>query len=92
MLRRANAAFVRLGAMPQSAVADMVQDAVRANARVAPQPGGEGDGNPFLIGELVEGCSGRARSPSVGPSNRHRTRPAATSQRVHAAATGPALH
>ena len=62
MLRRANATFVRVAAMSQSAVADMVADAVRANvdeslSNLAVQA----RGNPLLVKEIVEGLQEEGR-------------------------------
>ncbi len=55
-LQRANATFLRLGAMTPDAVADMVQDAVRAKADVSLlNLAAKAHGNPFLVGELVQG-------------------------------------
>jgi DNA-binding CsgD family transcriptional regulator len=56
MLKRANATFLRLGAMTPDAVADMVQDAVRAKADVSLlNLAAKAHGNPFLVTELVGG-------------------------------------
>ena len=56
VLQRANATFVRVPAMSDSAVADMVQDAVRANADESLlNLAVKAQGNPFLIRELVGG-------------------------------------
>ncbi len=56
MLQRANATFVRLGAIAGDAVADMVQDAVRAKADVSLlNLAAKAHGNPFLVSELVGG-------------------------------------
>ena len=55
-LHRANATFVRLGAIAPEAVADMVQDAVRAKADVSLLTlAAKAHGNPFLVSELVGG-------------------------------------
>ncbi|OBF62443.1 LuxR family transcriptional regulator [Mycobacterium sp. 852002-53434_SCH5985345] len=56
VLHRANATFVRLGAMAPDAVADMVQDAVRATADESLLTlAAKAHGNPFLVSELVQG-------------------------------------
>ena len=56
VLQRANATFVRLAAMTPDAVADMVQDAVRAKADVSLlNLAAKAHGNPFLVSELVGG-------------------------------------
>lgn len=56
VLQRANATFLRLGAMPPDAVAAMVQDAVRAKADVSLlNLAAKAHGNPFLVSELVGG-------------------------------------
>ena len=56
LLQRANATFVRLAAMTPDAVADMVQDAVRAKADVSLLTlAAKAHGNPFLVSELVGG-------------------------------------
>src|SRR3954463_14705608 len=56
VLQRANATFVRLGAIAADAVADMVQDAVRAEADVSLlNLAAKAHGNPFLVSELVGG-------------------------------------
>ena len=56
VLQRANATFVRLGAIAPEAVADMVQDAVRAKADVSLlNLAAKAHGNPFLVSELVGG-------------------------------------
>src|SRR3954453_5816817 len=62
VLQRAGAAFVRVAAMSAGAVADMVQDAVRANAeesllRLATKA----HGNPFRVGGLVGGLGEEGR-------------------------------
>ena len=52
MLRRANATFVRVAAMSPTAVAEMVQDAVRANADESLlNLAGKALGNPFIAME-----------------------------------------
>ena len=56
VLQRANATFLRLAAMTPDAVADMVQDAVRARADVSLLDlAAKAHGNPFLVSELVGG-------------------------------------
>jgi DNA-binding CsgD family transcriptional regulator len=56
VLQRANATFVRLGAITPAAVTDMVQDAVRAKADVSLlKLAAQAHGNPFLVRELVGG-------------------------------------
>ena len=56
VLQRANATFVRLAAMTPDAVADMVQDAVRAKADASLlNLAAKAHGNPFLVSELVRG-------------------------------------
>jgi DNA-binding CsgD family transcriptional regulator len=56
VLQRANATFVRLGAIAADAVADMVQDSVRAKADVSLlNLAAKAHGNPFLVTELVGG-------------------------------------
>ena len=56
VLHRANATFVRLAAITPDAVADMVQDAVRAKADVSLlNLAAKAHGNPFLVSELVGG-------------------------------------
>ena len=62
VLHRADAAVVRVGAMTPSAVADMVQDAVRANADASLLTlAAKAHGNPFLVGELVGGLDEEGR-------------------------------
>ena len=56
VLQRANASFLRLGAIAPDAVADMVQDAVRAKADGSLlNLAAKAHGNPFLVSELVGG-------------------------------------
>ena len=56
VLQRANASFLRLRAIAPDAVADMVQDAVRAKADVSLlNLATKAHGNPFLVTELVGG-------------------------------------
>lgn len=58
MLQRGDATFMRLGGMTPEAVADMVQDAVRAKADVSLlNLAAKAHGNPFLVTELVGGLS-----------------------------------
>src|SRR6201996_5639572 len=62
VLQRANATFVRLAAMSPSAVADMVCDAVRANADDSLlNLAAKAHGNPFLVSELVAGLGEEGR-------------------------------
>ena len=62
VLQRTNAAVVRVGAMSPSAVADMVGDAVRANADESLlKLAAKAHGNPFLVGELMGGLSEEGR-------------------------------
>jgi DNA-binding CsgD family transcriptional regulator len=62
VLQRANAAVVRVAAMSPSAVADMVSDAVRANADESLLTlAAKAHGNPFLVGELVGGLDEEGR-------------------------------
>src|SRR6202008_4581964 len=62
VLQRANAAFVRVAAMSPSAVADMVQDTVRANADESLlNLAAKAHGNPFLVRELVGGLDEEGR-------------------------------
>src|SRR5947208_8853216 len=56
VLQRANATFLRLRAMTPVAVAEMVQDTVRAKADVSLLSlAAKAHGNPFLVSELVRG-------------------------------------
>jgi DNA-binding CsgD family transcriptional regulator len=56
VLQRANTTFLRLAAIAPDAVADMVQDAVRAKADVSLlNLAAKAHGNPFLVTELVGG-------------------------------------
>ena len=56
VLQRTHATFLRLAAMTSDAVADMVQDAVRAKADVSLlNLAAKAHGNPFLVSELVGG-------------------------------------
>jgi predicted ATPase len=62
VLQRANATFVRLAAMSPSAVADMVCDAVRANADESLLTlAAKAHGNPFLVREVVGGLGEEGR-------------------------------
>jgi DNA-binding CsgD family transcriptional regulator len=62
LLQRANATFLRLAAMTPDAVADMVQDAVRAKADVSLLSlAAKAHGNPFLVSELVGGLGEEGR-------------------------------
>ena len=62
VLHRANAAVVRVAAMSASAVADMVQDAVRANADESLLTlAAKAHGNPFLVRELLGGLDEEGR-------------------------------
>jgi DNA-binding CsgD family transcriptional regulator len=62
VLQRANAAVVRVAAMSASAVADMVCDAVRANADASLlNLAAKAHGNPFLVSELVGGLGEEGR-------------------------------
>ena len=62
VLQRTNAAVVRVGAMSASAVADMVSDAVRANADESLlKLAAKAHGNPFLVGELMGGLGEEGR-------------------------------
>ena len=94
VLQRANAAFLRVAAMSPSAVADMVCDAVRANAdesllilaakgarkSIPGQGAGRGSGRGGQAQRERRACGG------------HRARAAAPSGRRHAATTRPPLH
>src|SRR5271163_2264855 len=62
VLQRADAAFVRVAAMSAGAVADMVCDAVRANADESLlNLAAKAHGNPFLVSELVGGLDEEGR-------------------------------
>ncbi len=62
VLQRGDAAVVRVAAMSASAVADMVCDAVRANADESLlNLAAKAHGNPFLVGELVGGLGEEGR-------------------------------
>jgi DNA-binding CsgD family transcriptional regulator len=61
-LQRANATFLRLPAMAPDAVADMVQDAVRARADASLlNLAAKAHGNPFLVSELIGGLGEEGR-------------------------------
>jgi DNA-binding CsgD family transcriptional regulator len=62
VLQRADATVVRVGAMSPGAVADMVSDAVRANAdKSLLNLAAKAHGNPFLVRELVGGLGEEGR-------------------------------
>jgi DNA-binding CsgD family transcriptional regulator len=62
VLQRADAAVLRVAAMSPSAVADLVQDAVRANADESLlNLAAKAHGNPFLVRELVGGLDEEGR-------------------------------
>jgi DNA-binding CsgD family transcriptional regulator len=62
VLQRADATFVRVAAMSAGAVAEMVCDAVRANADESLlHLAAKAHGNPFLVGELVGGLGEEGR-------------------------------
>ncbi|MBV9350447.1 MAG: AAA family ATPase [Mycobacterium sp.] len=62
VLQRADAAFLRVPALSPSAVADMVQDAVRASADESLlNLAAKAHGNPFLVTELVGGLGEEGR-------------------------------
>src|SRR6476660_6922791 len=62
VLHRANATFLRVAAMSPDAVADMVCDAVRANADASLlNLAAKAHGNPFLVRELVGGLDEEGR-------------------------------
>ncbi|OBG34133.1 LuxR family transcriptional regulator [Mycobacterium sp. E3198] len=62
VLQRANATFLRLGAMTPDSVAEMVQDAVRARADESLLSlAAKSHGNPFLVSELVRGLGEEGR-------------------------------
>lgn len=69
VLERANATVVRLGAITAEAVADMVQDAVRAKADASLLSlAAKAHGNPFLVSELVGGLGEEGRLKFAGGS------------------------
>src|SRR6516165_4656228 len=62
VLQRTNATFLRLAAMTPDAVADMVQDAVRARADASLLSlAAKAHGNPFLVTELLGGLHDEKR-------------------------------
>jgi DNA-binding CsgD family transcriptional regulator len=62
VLQRTNATFLRLAAITPDAVADMVQDAVRARADASLLSlAAKAHGNPFLVSELVGGLGEEGR-------------------------------
>src|ERR1700758_3832776 len=62
VLQSANATVLRVAAMSPGAVADMVQDVVRANADESLlNLAAKAHGNPFLVGELVGGLGEEGR-------------------------------
>jgi DNA-binding CsgD family transcriptional regulator len=62
VLQRTNATVMRVGAMSPGAVADMVGDAVRANADESLlKLAAKAHGNPFLVSELVGGLGEEGR-------------------------------
>jgi DNA-binding CsgD family transcriptional regulator len=62
VLQRANATVVRVGAMSPGAVAEMVSDAVRANADESLlNLAAKAHGNPFLVRELLGGLGEEGR-------------------------------
>ena len=62
VLQRADAAFVRVAPMSPGAVAEMVSDAVRANADESLlNLAAKAHGNPFLVSELVGGLGEEGR-------------------------------
>src|SRR6185503_12485143 len=67
VLQRAGATVLRVAAMSPDAVADMVQDAVRARADTALlNLAAKAHGNPFLVNELVGGLGEEGRLPVGG--------------------------
>lgn len=67
VLQRANATFLRLGAITPDAVADMVCDSVRAKADVSLlNLAAKAHGNPFLVSELVRGLGEEDRLNVTG--------------------------
>src|SRR6202030_3632427 len=67
VLQRADAAVLRMAAMSPSAVADMVSDAVRANADESLlNLAAKAHGNPFLVSELVGGLGEEGRLDMSG--------------------------
>jgi hypothetical protein len=91
-LEREDARFVRLTAVTPSAVADIVQDAVRANADASLLSlADKAHGNPFLLTELLRGLDEEGRLDVSGGRGRPRRQVAAPAQRHHATTTRPAL-
>ena len=67
VLQGADAEVVRVAAVPPDAVADMVSDAVRANADASLlNLAAKAHGNPFLVGELVGGLDEEGRLTVTG--------------------------
>jgi hypothetical protein len=67
MLQRANATFIRVAAMSDSAVADMVCDGVRASADESLlNLAAKAHGNPFLVSELLGGLDEEGRLRVAG--------------------------
>jgi DNA-binding NarL/FixJ family response regulator len=67
VLRRTNAAFLRLAPMAPGAVTEMVQDAVKANADESLlHLAVKAHGNPFLVRELVGGLDEEGRLVVTG--------------------------
>jgi DNA-binding NarL/FixJ family response regulator len=67
VLQRADATFLRLAAMTPDAVADMVQDAVRARADASLlNLAAKAHGNPFLVSELIGGLDEEGRLSRAG--------------------------
>ncbi|OBH14177.1 LuxR family transcriptional regulator [Mycobacterium sp. E1747] len=67
VLQRANATFLRLGAMTPDSVAEMVCDAVRAPADESLlNLAAKAHGNPFLVSELVHGLAEEDRLDATG--------------------------
>ena len=93
VLQRTNATFLRLAAMTPDAVADMVQDAVRARADASLLSlAAKAHGNPFLVSELIGGLGEEGRLDfSGGHAVATGADVAATAGRRYAASTGPAL-
>ncbi len=92
VLQRANATFLRVAAMSAGAVADMVGDAVRANADESLlKLAAKAHGNPFLVREWSGSWRGGPAHCARRPCRGQRARAAATSGRGYAAATRPPL-
>src|SRR4029079_17841433 len=78
VLQRANATFLRVPAVSPGAVADMVCDAVGANADASLlNLAAKAHGNPFLVSELVGGLAeeGRLDVSGGGAGARRHTAP-----------------